>query len=938
MASAPILAHFEVNKNIQIFIDSSKIGCGAMLGQLDNERKLHAIAFFSKKYSMSERNLDIYELELLALIYAINNWHHYLYANNHIDVYTDNAALSHYLRMAKPNCKHVRWLSIISMYNFEFHHIPGNTNVVADWLSRAFKEDDIHIPNKQTEVANFPTIEINKETITEWKQKVRKQHQIESNKQNTAEITDLGKIDNNSLYKQISRILTGSDEHHKRLREITADYINKNRRAFAENLEVSILTLIADVKFAKRTHNNEILALASLVKLPIIIKEDENESIYWPAIENVKMAIPPFGLIAEIEQDKIGNFTWTNKSLTRENGNKEKDPKSRKTDKLLSKENLQAIMRDYKEGLPTEDLPDEEDLTTLLLNSRDIFGDKIVDEDFGLRHYATRRSTKKGRIKPPAKTLLDSKKVRPPKVNNQPRKAQRKPREEDIIPQEHESCMVTPKVVRERQAGDFLCAVLIKITLNEPVPFPIHPSQLKKLQSFKEVLKINSEGILVNTETPRLRSETNYERERVVMPLTLIRAVLYKYHDTHCHLGEAKTTRLLAAAFWRPAAFNLPGLTGIVKKYIKACCVCPKKVGACANKNLILGSAPIPTEPRVGFAVDFVGPLPLTERGNKHLIVYIDLYSRYIIAAPTIAQTAEEAQRVLMTHVIPDNGIPNYIMSDNAKTFNSITYKDVCRKLGIAKTFVLPYAPWSNGRLERQNKIIADCLRMIGPRNQDWDLFIPLICLIMNNSVNRSIGDTPNFVHKGFDSNLPADLVSSNYTLENRYILGTGSPHSFGVELQNRLLTLKSVFGEIMENEREKQHESANTKRVTKVIAVGDLVLIKLPLKQGVSHKLHADWAGPYRVVYKEGFKIKVATKTGNKAYSIHINNVKQVTDSFSEKVKHWVDIDNLRWAFDALEEEQRNDKIPRLENPEPLTTKETIINVTDKAHDLNPD
>ena len=80
------------------------------------------------------------------------------------------------------------------------------------------------------------------------------------------------------------------------------------------------------------------------------------------------------------------------------------------------------------------------------------------------------------------------------------------------------------------------------------------------------------------------------------------------------------------------------------------------------------------------------------------------------------------------------------------------------------------------------------------------------------------------------------------------------------------------------------------------------------------------------------------SNKTIQENFELHSDRGIIVPKNSIHYVKHWVDIDKLRWAFDALEEEQRNDKIPRLENPEPLTTKETVINVTDKAHDLNPD
>ena len=62
----------------QIETDASKYATGAVLTQLDSNRDRHPISFISKTLSPTERNYEIYDRELLAIIRALEEWRHYL--------------------------------------------------------------------------------------------------------------------------------------------------------------------------------------------------------------------------------------------------------------------------------------------------------------------------------------------------------------------------------------------------------------------------------------------------------------------------------------------------------------------------------------------------------------------------------------------------------------------------------------------------------------------------------------------------------------------------------------------------------------------------------------------------------------------------------------------------------------------------------------------
>ena len=67
----PVLGMPDHNKPFQIECDASKYASGAVLTQLDTNGDRHPCAFISKTFSPTERNYEIYDRELLAIIRAL---------------------------------------------------------------------------------------------------------------------------------------------------------------------------------------------------------------------------------------------------------------------------------------------------------------------------------------------------------------------------------------------------------------------------------------------------------------------------------------------------------------------------------------------------------------------------------------------------------------------------------------------------------------------------------------------------------------------------------------------------------------------------------------------------------------------------------------------------------------------------------------------------
>lgn len=137
ITSAPILGFADFTKPFIVETDASSQGLGAVLYQHQGETK-RVIAFASRRLRDAEKNDRNYsstKLELLALKWAIAEKFRGYLLGSKFTVITDNNPLCH-LKTAKLGAIEQRWISQLSVFDFDVQYRPGCRNVVADALSR----------------------------------------------------------------------------------------------------------------------------------------------------------------------------------------------------------------------------------------------------------------------------------------------------------------------------------------------------------------------------------------------------------------------------------------------------------------------------------------------------------------------------------------------------------------------------------------------------------------------------------------------------------------------------------------------------------------------------------------------------------------------------------------------------------------------------------
>jgi len=74
MITESVRQHFEPERPITIGTDALDYVIGAICSQPDEKGILHPLAYYSRKLSDPERNYDIYDKELLAIMDALRKW------------------------------------------------------------------------------------------------------------------------------------------------------------------------------------------------------------------------------------------------------------------------------------------------------------------------------------------------------------------------------------------------------------------------------------------------------------------------------------------------------------------------------------------------------------------------------------------------------------------------------------------------------------------------------------------------------------------------------------------------------------------------------------------------------------------------------------------------------------------------------------------------
>lgn len=150
MTKETTLGFYKANDRTQIIADASPYALGAVLVQF-KEAEPRIISYASRSLSKTEQKYAQTEKEALALIYAMERFHFYVFGRE-VELVTDHKALEILFGpKAKPCARIERWVLRLQSYRYKVIYKPGKSNI-ADPLSRLVVHEPTNHPDTDSYV------------------------------------------------------------------------------------------------------------------------------------------------------------------------------------------------------------------------------------------------------------------------------------------------------------------------------------------------------------------------------------------------------------------------------------------------------------------------------------------------------------------------------------------------------------------------------------------------------------------------------------------------------------------------------------------------------------------------------------------------------------------------------------------------------------------
>ncbi|GFY26198.1 transposon Tf2-9 polyprotein [Trichonephila clavipes] len=231
-------------------------------------------------------------------------------------------------------------------------------------------------------------------------------------------------------------------------------------------------------------------------------------------------------------------------------------------------------------------------------------------------------------------------------------------------------------------------------------------------------------------------------------------------------------------------------------------------------------SNPISKEsiPLSTYHVDFIGPLPSTNKSHQHIFTVVDAFTKFTWIYPVKTVSAESALEKL---------------KQQQKTFENIQHLQIAT--GV---------PRGNGQVERIDRTLISVLTKLSlDDSTKWYKYVDRLQIILNSTISRSTKWTPFELLVGTKMRNNEDILIKDLLLE-----------EMAKELLEQREFLRNDAKKNIETLQSENRKTYNRRRKkTSLYKEGDLVAIQRT-QFGAGLKLRPKFLGPYKVT-KVNFK-----------------------------------------------------------------------------------
>lgn len=309
--------------------------------------------------------------------------------------------------------------------------------------------------------------------------------------------------------------------------------------------------------------------------------------------------------------------------------------------------------------------------------------------------------------------------------------------------------------------------------------------------------------------------------------------VLYKYHNELGHIGIDKMIDTILKSYW------FPNIKAKAKQHISNCLKCIAYSAQSGKNEGFLHNIPKESIPFDVIHIDHYGPID-NSRANKHILVIIDAFTKFVRLYPAKTTKSREAV-VALKDYFRAYSRPKCLISDRGTCFTSKEFEEFLEEEGVKHVKIATGSPQANGQVERVNRIIGPMIaKLIEPdKGKHWDTVLETVEYALNNTVQRSINDHPSKVMFGVSQKgIVPDILR-----ENLQELDSN-------QISRDLNEIRHEADKQIKKVQEYNKNAVDTKRSTPhKYKKEDLVMIKnFDSHTGISKKLIPKFKGPYRI------------------------------------------------------------------------------------------
>ena len=379
--------------------------------------------------------------------------------------------------------------------------------------------------------------------------------------------------------------------------------------------------------------------------------------------------------------------------------------------------------------------------------------------------------------------------------------------------------------LQKEQADDPELVKIIEYVKDGDVP---EDQQLVKRLALEGTQYTLIDGVL-HHENPHQPGEL-----RMVVPASLRGKLMKEMHGGRFagHFAWKKTYTTMRKRYW------WRGMCGDVEKFCRACLECVTRRGIGRSVRPPLATIPV-GGPFHRMGVDVL-QLPVTESGNKYVVVFADYFTKWVEAFAVPNQTAETIARLLVEEIFCRHGAPEHLMSDRGANFLSELVLEICKQLQIKKVNTSGYHPQTNGLVEKFNSTL---IGMISKAAETSGINIyPFSCLPIECQYTSQPGKVPFICSTEEMHEYPLNQCWS------RRCLVDVDDYRHG--LTDSLTTAWALAKEYIKGAQEQQKKMYDRGTKDHRFKVGDRVMIYMPIAvTGKSWKLARPYHGPYRIL-----------------------------------------------------------------------------------------